>query len=145
MRLLLRPAVLALSLATAVTAVATQGGCLPGPDDGTSGGTSGTSGSSGSSGSSDGGDGSTITRAGQACLDMASAYATVGARCGDTYEASRTKFIAQLADGDCNKVSIRNETELRNQCLPTFSSLSCTNWREGRFAPSCAEQIIRPL
>lgn len=111
-------------------------GCLPGPDDGGS--------SGGSSGAAtDGGDASTITRAGQACLDMASAYAQVGARCGETYEAARTQFIAQLANGDCNTVSIRNETELRSQCLPTFPSLSCTNYREGRFVPSCAEQIQR--
>lgn len=113
--------------------------CLPGPDDGTSSG-----GSSGSSGSkSDGGDGSITTRAGQACIDMAQAYAQVGARCGDTYEGAGTKFVNELANGDCNTVSIRNETELRNQCIPSFASLSCTAYREGRFAPSCAEQIIR--
>ena len=111
--------------------------CLPGPDDGSSGSTK-----------SDGGkDGSTATpattREGQACLDMAQAYAQVGARCGDTFEGAGTKFVDTLAGGDCNKVSIRNEAELRNQCIPSFASLSCSEYVNGRFAPSCAGQIIK--
>jgi len=135
---------LAATLATLVafTPVALLGfapGCLPGPEDG-----NGSSSSGGSSGAStDGGEGGTVTRAGQACLDFANAYAHAGARCGDTYESARQSFIAQLANGDCNSVAIRNEAELRNGCLHTFSSISCTNLREGRFPPACAEQIIR--
>lgn len=110
--------------------------CLPGPDDG------------GSGGKSDGGSDSAAakpatTREGQACLDMAQAYARVGERCGDTFEGAGTKFVNTLAGGDCNTVSIRNEAELRNQCIPSFASLSCTEYVNGRFAPSCAGQIIK--
>ncbi len=113
------------------------GACLPGPDDGTSGGSSGSNSDAGKDGTP------ATTAAGKACLDMAQAYAQVGARCGDTYEGAGTKFVNTLAGGDCNSVSIRNEAELRNQCIPSFASLSCSDYVNGRFAPACAEQIIR--
>ena len=111
-------------------------GCLPGPDSGSS------------SGATDGGSDSAAanpatTREGRACLDMAQAYAYVGERCGDTFEGAGTKFVNTIAGGDCNKVSIRNEAELRNQCIPSFASLSCSDFVNNRFAPSCAGQIIQ--
>ena len=54
------------------------------------------------------------TIAGKACLDTATAYATAAQRCGGDYDAERAAFIRDLANGDCDSVSIRNETELRN-------------------------------
>jgi hypothetical protein len=115
--------------------------CLPLDNTGSSSGSASSSG--GSSGStSDGGDGGGTT-AGKACLDTATAYATAAQRCGGNYDAERTAFINDLANGDCNSVSIRNETELRSQCIPSFSTISCADLTNQRFAPSCAEQIIR--
>jgi len=117
-------------------------GCLPQEGDTGSSGSSGSS-SSGSSGSSssDGG----VTVAGQACLDTAAAFATAAKRCGGNYDAERAAFIRDLARGDCNAVTIRNETELRTMCFPAIAKISCTDLKEQRLAPSCAEQIIRPL
>jgi hypothetical protein len=114
-------------------------GCAPGDGTGTSSGTSASS--SGSSGTS--GDASVNTLAGQACLDMAASFATAAQRCGGNYDAERAAFIRDLAGGDCNSVSIRAEAELRRQCLPSFSRITCDALRNQRFDPSCAEQIIR--
>ena len=114
-------------------------GCLPLDNTGTS---SGSASSTGGSTSTDAGDGGT-TVAGKACLDTATAFATAAQRCGGDYAAERAAFIRDLANGDCDAVSIRNETELRGQCIPSFSTISCADLTQQRFAPSCAEQIIR--
>lgn len=125
------------AICAAALSVALVAGCLPPPDDGTSGGTSGSSGA----GAADGGD-SGLTRAGQACNDLATAYATAAKRCGGDYDSERTAFIRDLANGDCNSVSIRSYSELA-KCIPTFGSISCSDLKEQRFAPDCAEQIVR--
>lgn len=114
--------------------------CLPLDNTGTSSGSASSSG--GSSATADGGEGGTTT-AGIACLDTATAYATAAKRCGGDYDAERAAFIRDLANGDCNAVSIRNEAELRSQCIPSFSTISCADLTNQRFAPGCAEQIIR--
>jgi hypothetical protein len=114
-------------------------GCLPTTDQTSSSGS--TASSSGTS--SDGGDGGGVTAAGQACLDMADAFSAAAFRCGGDQAAERKAFINELANGDCNSVSIRSEAELRSGCLPSFSTISCTDLTQQRFAPSCAEQIIR--
>ena len=114
--------------------------CLPLDNTGSSSGSASSSG--GSSGSADGGEAG-ATMAGVACQDTATAYATAARRCGGNYDAERTAFINDLANGDCNSVSIRNETELRSQCIPSFGTISCADLTNQRFAPSCAEQIIR--
>lgn len=103
----------------------------------------GTSSSSGGS-STDAGDGGEAgTLAGKACLDTATAYATAAQRCGGNFDIERTAFIRDLANGDCDSVTIRNETELRTQCIPSFDRISCADLTQQRFPPSCAEQIIR--
>jgi hypothetical protein len=115
-------------------------GCLPTGQEGTSSSSGGgTSGSTGDGGSSDAGH----TAAGKACLDTATAFATAAKRCGGDYDAERAAFIRDLANGDCDAVSIRNETELRSGCIPSFARISCSDLMQQRFAPSCAEQIIR--
>jgi len=129
--------VLCAGLALALTLLA----CLPLDNTGSSSGSASSSG--GSSGSAaDGGEAGTTT-AGLACLDTATAFATAAKRCGGDYEAERAAFIRDLANGDCNSVSIRNESELRTQCIPSFRTISCADLTNQRFAPSCAEQIIR--
>lgn len=127
----LRPLTLATFAALAIL------GCIEQPGTGTSGGSS-----SSSSGSSDA-DGGATTAAGKACLDLAAAIATAAQRCGGDYDAERTAFIRNLAGGDCDSVTIRNESELRSLCLPSFSRISCADLTNARFVPGCAEQIIR--
>lgn len=114
-------------------------GCLPTDQTGSSGGTSASS----SGGPADSGADGRVNAAGQACLDTADAYAAAAARCGGDQVAERKAFIDDLANGDCNSVSIRNENELRSGCIPSFSTISCDDLKNQRFAPSCAEQIIR--
>jgi hypothetical protein len=106
----------------------------------------GTGKSSGNTASSTGGttgDGGTTTPAGQACLDTADAFAKAAQRCGADYTAQRNATIRDLANGDCESVTIRNEQELRTLCFPSLASISCADLANQRFAPSCAEQIIR--
>lgn len=113
-------------------------GCLP--QDGT--GASSAS-SSGSTTAGDAGDSGATTAAGQACLDTADAFAKASARCGGDYTAARKAAIRDLASGDCDSVTIRNEAELRRQCFPALASIGCADLTNQRFAPSCAEQIVR--
>ncbi len=109
-------------------------GCSPTTDTASS--------SSGSSGTASGTDGGN-SAAGQACLDTADAYAAAAQRCGGDPVAEKKAFITDLANGDCNSVSIRNETELRSGCIPSFRTIGCDDLKNQRFAPSCAEQIVR--
>ncbi len=115
--------------------------CLPLDNTGSSSGSASSSG--GSSGTADAGDAAVNTAAGQACLDTATAFATAAQACGGNYDAERAAFIRDLANGDCNDVSIRNEAELRSQCIPSFATISCADLMNQRFVPGCAEQIIR--
>jgi hypothetical protein len=117
-------------------------GCLPTDGGGTSSSSGGASGSSGSGDAGSSGDAG-HTSAGKACLDTATAYATAAKRCGGDYDAERAAFIRDLANGDCDAVSIRNETELRSGCIPAFASISCFDLKQQQFPPACAEQIIR--
>jgi hypothetical protein len=101
----------------------------------------GTGGTDGGAPSGEAGTGT--TKAGQACLDMATVYATAAKRCGGNYDAERAAFIRETANDDCNSVTIRNETELRTKCFPSLGRISCVDLKEVRLDPSCAEQIIR--
>jgi hypothetical protein len=98
--------------------------------------------SSGGSVADAGGDGAKVTASARACLDTADTFAKAQARCGADYEASRKAVIRDLANGDCDTVSIRNETELRTQCFPSLATISCADLKNQRFAPSCAGQIV---
>ena len=113
-------------------------GCAPQDGTGTSGGTSGASGTSGATG-----DASALTTAGKACLDTASAFATAAKRCGGNYDAEYAAFVRDLANGDCNSVSIRNEVELRTKCFSALARIPCNDLKENRLDPTCAEQIVR--
>lgn len=108
------------------------------PQDGTgktSASSSGTSGTAADSGAK--------TPAGQACLDTADAFARAKQRCGGDYTAERNNLIRDLANGDCESVTIRNERELRTQCFASLTRISCSDLQNQRVDPSCAEQIIR--
>lgn len=110
-------------------------GCAPQDGTGSSSGTSGSSGSSRDSG--------VVTTAGKACVDTATAFATAAKRCGGNFDAEYAAFIRSTAGGDCDSTSIRNESELRRQCLPSLGRITCDALKNQRLDPSCAEQIIR--
>jgi hypothetical protein len=108
--------------------------------------TTDTTGTSSSTSSSSGGatDSGVATAAGKACVDTADAFAKAQVRCGATdYAAAKAAVIRDLANGDCDTVTIRNETELRTGCFPALASLSCANLANQQFPPSCAGQIVR--
>jgi hypothetical protein len=122
-------------LVLAVGAVAFFTGCLPQDGTGTS------SGSTASSSGSSSGDAGATTTAGKACLDTADAYATAAQRCGSDYAAEHASFIKNLANGDCNSVAVRDESQLRSQCIPSLAVIACDALQNGRLDPSCAEQF----
>jgi hypothetical protein len=135
MSIRIRPFALAITVAFATL------GCAPQDGTGTSGGTSSTSGGGSRSGSSSSDAGATT--AGKACLDTADAFATAAKRCGSSYDAEYAAFVRELAGGDCNSVSIRNESELRTRCFPSLQRITCDALVNQRFDPTCAEQVIR--
>jgi hypothetical protein len=115
-------------------------GCIPTTDQTSS--SSGTTASS-SGGTADSGADGGVTQAGQACLDLADAYAGAVMRCGGDPVAEKKSLIENLANGDCNSVAIRDEAQLRSGCLPSFATISCDDLTNQRFDPTCAEQLIR--
>ena len=89
-------------------------------------------------------DGGAATAAGKACVDTADAFAKAQVRCGaNDYAAAKAAVIRDLANGDCETVTIRNETELRTGCFPALASIRCANLANQQFPPSCAGQIVR--
>lgn len=110
-------------------------------DDGT--GRSSSSTSSGSTGTA-ATDSGVATAAGRACVDTADAFAKAQVRCGATdYAAAKAAVIRDLANGDCDSVSILNEAQLRASCLPALAVIRCADLANQQFPPACAGQIIR--
>lgn len=79
----------------------------------------------------------------QACRDTAKAVAQYGQRCGQDYTANYNAFVNAAANGDCNNiVSIRDEHQLYNDCIPAFKTLACpTATSTPALPPSCAAQL----
>lgn len=105
-------------------------------------GTGSASSASGSTGTTT--DSGVATAAGKACVDTADAFAKAQVRCGASdYAAAKAAVIRDLANGDCDTVTIRNETELRTGCFPALASIRCADLANQQFPPSCAGQIVR--
>jgi len=122
-----------LKLALPSLAGALQVACITTEPTGTSSGSTGTSVDSGAA-----------TAAGKACVDTADAFAKAQVRCGATdYARAKAAVIRDLANGDCDTITIRNETELRTGCFPALASIRCADLANRQFPPSCAGQIIR--
>jgi len=97
--------------------------------------------SDGKSSSSGGGTPLTI----KACEDAADAVAKAAQRCGQDYQASYDGFVQGAAGGSCsNVVSIRDETALRQTCLPSLSTVSCEDLMAVKLDASCKAQLQRP-
>ena len=89
-------------------------------------------------------DSGVATAAGKACVDTADAFAKAQVRCGATdYAAAKASVIRDLANGDCDSVTILNEAQLRANCLPALATISCAALANQQFPPACAGQIIR--
>ena len=122
-----------LKLALPTLAAALQVACITTEPTSTSSGSTGTSADSGAA-----------TAAGRACVDTADAFAKAQVRCGATdYAGAKAAVIRDLAGGDCDTITIRNETELRTGCFPALASIRCADLANQRFPPSCAGQIVR--
>ena len=103
----------------------------------------GTTGTSASSSGSTTGDAGTTTNA-KACDDTCTALANAEVACGDgDFAAEKASAISQLAGGNCNNVTIMDVTSLYNQCIPSFSTISCDDLANGRLDYTCAGQIIK--
>jgi predicted small secreted protein len=82
----------------------------------------------------------------RACLDTVEAFARAAERCGQDYKPSYAALLQQDASGDCTRVrAIRDETALRNTCLPFVKSQTCDDLANGITDPSCAAQLQRSL
>jgi hypothetical protein len=81
----------------------------------------------------------------KACEDTADAVAKAAQRCGQDYQANYKAFIQAGAGGNCsNVVSIRDETELRQSCLPSLATISCEDLLAAKISASCNAQLQRP-
>lgn len=97
------------------------------------------------SGTSTGTGGTASSGSEQACSDAADAVAKAAARCGQDYQKNYDAFVASGAGGSCAKVTaIRDEPALRTVCIPSMSTISCTELLAGKVDASCKGQLVRP-
>jgi len=82
--------------------------------------------------------------AADACNDLAGAVASAAARCGQDYQTNHDAFVASAALGDCdNIVRIRDREDLYGTCIPSLSSLACSDLFAGNLDATCREQLGR--
>ena len=79
-----------------------------------------------------------------ACKATLSAYARAHERCGEDYQTAYDKLLRDNAAGDCKNVrTIRDETALRETCIPLVDALTCPELAQGKTDASCARQLQR--
>ncbi|HWL88112.1 MAG TPA: hypothetical protein VNO21_20055 [Polyangiaceae bacterium] len=137
-------------ISSIVVALACAGLACSGSDDkggmptGTNHGGSSNGGSSGNDAGSGGNNGTTSDPE-KACLDTANVVATAAQRCGEDYQANYDAFLQAGAGGSCaNIIQVRDETALRQTCLPWIQSAACSDLLGGNYDPSCVAQLLRP-
>jgi hypothetical protein len=82
----------------------------------------------------------------RACLDTVEAIARAAERCGLEYQRAYDQALADVAAGDCKNVaSVRDETQLRNVCLPSLATEDCHKVQANDHDASCSKQLQRPL
>lgn len=86
--------------------------------------------------------------AAKACVDTADAVAKAAVRCSNgnqaAYQPNYDQFVKDAANGDCNNiVSVRDETALRNTCLPSFATVQCADLQAGNIDATCKAQLVR--
>jgi hypothetical protein len=80
------------------------------------------------------------------CEDTADAVAKAAERCGSDYQTNYDAFVDAATGGKgCSAiVSIRDETALREKCIPYFTDVSCEDLSAGTLDESCRQQLQRP-
>jgi hypothetical protein len=87
----------------------------------------------------------------QDCLDMGAAVAQRAVQCNDscgdgapcTYQMEYDLFVANAAGGSCNNIkTIRDETSLRDTCIPSLKTISCADLERANLDPSCQRQLL---
>lgn len=136
-----------LALAMAPLAGLSSTGCS-GKTEGTGedpdGGKDGSSRGGGTNGGTNGAttDDDNLTGPAKACVDTAKAIARAGQRCGADYDQTYQDFVDSAAGGDCTNVKqIRDEQELRNQCIVSLELASCQDLGDGKIDDSCKDQL----
>lgn len=80
----------------------------------------------------------------QACELTIETLARASERCGDDYKTSYDALLQANAAGDCKNVrTIRDESALRAECIPSLESITCRDLADGKTHPSCAAQLQR--
>jgi hypothetical protein len=94
-------------------------------------------------GSGGGGSGASAVKG---CEDTANAVARAAERCGSDYQTNYDAFVNAATGGKgCSAiVSIRDESELRGKCIPSFADISCEDLNAGIVDSSCRQQLQRP-
>jgi hypothetical protein len=78
----------------------------------------------------------------KACEDMADAVAKAAVRCGQTYQANYDAFTNQVG-GCANIKSVRDESGLRNTCMPSLGTISCEDLRAAKLDETCKAQLLK--
>jgi len=86
--------------------------------------------------------GSTATGPQKACEDTAAAVAKAAQRCGADYQMSYDQFTNAIG-GCANIVQVRDEASLRSTCIPSLSTISCTDFMNGNLDASCKSQLLK--
>ncbi|UJR86100.1 hypothetical protein [Sandaracinus amylolyticus] len=82
-----------------------------------------------------------------ACNDTVQVFGDAIVRCGLDEGASRDDLERQIestvtmTQGCERVVSIRDEAELREECLPALETVACADLSAGTLPPSCRAQI----
>lgn len=80
--------------------------------------------------------------AAKACSDTIEAVARAKERCGSSYDAAYDTLLDGAAVGNCaNITSIRDETQLCFECVPTLQTLPCTDIASDTLPQSCQQQL----
>ena len=60
------------------------------------------------------------------------------------YQGNYDAFVSTAAGGDCGNVdAVRDERSLREECLPSISTVACDQLVAGQIDGSCASQLQR--
>jgi hypothetical protein len=79
-----------------------------------------------------------------ACRDTIETFARTAQRCQRDYKTSYDAFLKRDAAGDCKNITgIRDETALREKCLPSVRTQDCDAFKANVVDASCLKQLQR--
>ncbi|WP_394825452.1 hypothetical protein [Pendulispora albinea] len=86
----------------------------------------------------------TVARARDYCIQLRNSVVAAAARCGNAEKEVRAAFDAEFGSGCYKVVGVRNENALRLKCIPSFETISCTDFNAAKWEPSCEKQLLMP-